>query len=468
MIRKISAILITVVLLISVCIIPAYAIDYGCDVDTSTPCIYLKNLNTGEVILEKEADKVVYPASLTKIMTYLVVTENVDDYDNTTVTIEDSMFNSLDPESSVMGLQQHEGESFSIRDLLYGMMVASGNDAAWVLAGYVGGTVDQFVTMMNDKASSLGLSNTHFVNPHGLHDDNHYTTAKDLCVITEEAMKDPDFMTICNMTLYKPKGFDNEVKTTNYLIDKNQEDGKYFYDFARGIKTGYTSEAGKCLVSSADNGEYQYLMIELGSPYSYEENVNYAMIDAKNIYSWCFDNLGFVTLKEQAEVVDTLPVKFVWGDKTTDVIADDGISAFLPKNYSEEDVKMELNLDEYIEAPIKKGEEVGTCTVYFKGEEIGTSKIVASEDINSNITNVIYTKVRDFAVNNTLLTGIIVAIIILIIVLIIVITNNVKRSKRQKAYDYDYRYDDYDRVERRTPQKRYSGKKSSRHYKSRH
>ena len=140
-----------VLLLVVLTAVSASALDYGCNIETVGTGIYMEELNTGIVVYEKNADEKMYPASTTKIMTYIIVSENISDFDNTKVEITEEALADLDPESSVMGLKDHIGECFSVKDLLYGLMLPSGNDAALVLANFVGeGSVDAFVKQMNN------------------------------------------------------------------------------------------------------------------------------------------------------------------------------------------------------------------------------------------------------------------------------------------------------------------------------
>lgn len=180
-------------------------------------------------------------------MTYIVVTEQVDDLDNTMVTINQDLLDELaGTGSSIAGLEDYAGEKMSVMELLYCMMVPSGNDAALVLADYVGnGDVSAFVELMNQRAKELGCTNTHFTNPHGLHDEDHYTTAADMYKITEYAITTPHFTEVTNTTSYYlslDEDGENPLITTNSLINENEPD--YYYEYARGIKTGTTDEAG--------------------------------------------------------------------------------------------------------------------------------------------------------------------------------------------------------------------------------
>lgn len=435
--RFISVLLILVLILSLVFSISTAAIDYGFDLETSTHSILMKNIETGNIIINQNADEKMYPASTTKIMTYIIVAENVDDFDNTMVTIKEGALDGLDPESSVMGLADHVGESFSVRELLYGLMVSSGNDAAWILADYVGNGVQNFITMMNDKAQELGCKNTHFVNPHGLHSDSHYTTACDLMLITEHALTLPSFSEITNTTKYLPKGFDEEIKTSNYLIDKSQQDGYYYYEYAKGIKTGYTDEAGKCIVSSAYFDDYSYILVELGSPYTYEENINYAMLDAKSIYDWAFNTISYMNIVDESQSTKEVDIKYVWGDKQTKLTPSGEVKILLPKDYDKNLVKYEIDAPDEIEAPIASGDKYGTVSVYYDNDLAGTVELVATEDIKRDELNYFLVNLGDFIKEHIIL---IIIIVLVIIALIVIISVSNKRRKKREAERRARRY----------------------------
>ena len=195
--KRITALVISVMIL-CVSVLSAGAVNYGCDISIVSDAIYLENLNNGAVVYEKNADQRQYPASTTKIMTFIITAENVSNWDETLVTITQNALEGLDPDSTVMGLSEHIGEQVSVRDLLYGLMLPSGNDAALALAEHVGGSISAFAEKMNAKAAELGCTGTHFANPHGLFDADHYSTARDMALIAKHAMTIPGFMEICN------------------------------------------------------------------------------------------------------------------------------------------------------------------------------------------------------------------------------------------------------------------------------
>lgn len=424
---------IILIVVLSVSMLTASAADFGCNVDTSSSAIYMENLDTNTVVYEKNANEKMYPASLTKIMTYIVVTENIPDLENTSITIKEDAFIGLDPESSVMGLQSHIGEDFAVIDLLYGMMVPSGNDAAWVLADYVGnGSVDNFVNLMNQKAAQLECKSTHFVNPHGLFDSMHYSTALDLSVITKYAFEKPYFEEITATSQYYVKKMDTKIETTNYMIDPSYP--QYYYAPVKGVKTGYTDEAGKCLITTAEKDEYRYMCIALGAPFSYADEINYAMLDTKQMYEWAFNNISYIELLPNNDVMKTLPVEFVWGDEYVDAVTDGSVSALLPNNYDESLVSTKVDLPDYVSAPIEKNQVFGSVSVYYDSQLVGTSNIISLEDIERDQSNYLMHRFIGFVVNN------IIWIVVVLCVLIIFVCMLISSHKRKKRRNSRYRY----------------------------
>ena len=412
-------------LIICFSIISVSAIDYKCNVDTVSGAVYLENLNTGSVIYEKDSSKQMYPASTTKIMTYIITAENVSDLSNTTVTVNQDVIDGLDPESTVMGLAYHVGEQVSVKDLLYGLMLPSGNDAALVLADYVGGgSISAFVDKMNAKAAELGCANTHFANPHGLYDTNHYSTAHDMALIAKYAMKLDGFMDICNTVSYTPDGY-STLHNTNYMIDPDAEGGVYYYQYTKGIKTGYLDEAGKCLVTSADKDGTTYLCVCLGADYTFEENVNYAMKDTAKLYEWAYENLGIQTLYSPSDSVASVDVKYVRDGKTLSAVPQKEISAFLPKDYDKSLLKVDINCPEQVEAPVTKGDVLGTVSVKYDDLDLGVTDLLAAEDVERDIS--------PFEVFIKEHVALIIIILLVLLVLIFILISMRSASRRRKA-----------------------------------
>ena len=381
--RRFTGVVLAVMLLIISCF-GASAISYEYPEQLESETVLLINMDTGIPVLEKNADKVRYPASLTKVMTYIVASENIDDIYNTRVEIKQEVLNPLlGTGSSMSGLDYKVGESLTVVDLLYCLMVTSGNDAALVLADYVGGgDTDKFVQMMNEKAKELGCENTNFVNPHGLHDENHYSTAYDLYKITSYALTLPLFSQVTNTATYYCEGDDYPLVTTNFMIDVNRG-GDYYYTYAKGIKTGTTDEAGRCLITTGIADGYAYMCICMGAPYQNSDH-NGAMTDAKGLLRWALLNLELDRMITTETPVSEIDINFTNSKDPIDLYPQETVYAILPKEREEGDVVKEANIPESIDAPVKKGDVVGTVTVYYKGEAVQTVNLVAGEDVEKS------------------------------------------------------------------------------------
>ena len=433
--KRISVIVLSVII-ICLSVFPVSAVDYKFNADTVSDEVYLENLNAGAVVYEKNSNKRSYPASTTKIMTFIITAENVSDLENTSVTIKQDIISGLDLESTVMGLSSHIGEKVSVKDLLYGLMLPSGNDAALVLADYVGGGISGFVEKMNAKAAELGCKNTHFANPHGLYDTNHYSTAHDMALIAKHAMKIKGFMDICNTVYYTPDGF-KTLHNTNYMLDSEAEGGQYYYQYTKGIKTGYLDEAGKCLVTSSDKNGDKYLCVCLGAAFSYAENVNYAMKDSAKLYDWAYKNLGVQTLYSPSNSIASVDVKYVRNVKTLEAVPEKEISAFLPNNYDKKKLKVEINCPEQVDAPVAQGDMLGTVSVKYEDLDLGVTNLVAAEDVERDIS-----PLEVFVTEHMQLIIIVSAVLVLIIVLLIVLISVRRKARRRSRASKGRRFRD--------------------------
>ncbi|MGN0452200.1 MAG: D-alanyl-D-alanine carboxypeptidase family protein [Ruminococcus sp.] len=405
------------------------AITYEYDGTIASDTVLLVNMDTGVPVLEKNADKVRYPASLTKIMSFIIVSENIEDFDNTRIEVRQEV---LDPilgtGSSTSGVDYKVGEKMTVTDLVNCMLVASGNDAALVLADYVGGgSVERFVDMMNAKAQELGCKNTHFMNPHGLHDENHYSTAYDLYTITSYALTLPRFSEITNTSTYYCEGDDYPITTTNFMIDINRG-GDYYYTYAKGIKTGTTDQAGRCIISSAIADGYAYMCICMGAPYDSDENG--AMIDAKNLMRWALLDLELARMLTTDTPVCEVDVNFTSSDRSILLYPAETVNTILPKTHNEEDVTVGYDIPETVDAPVKKGDVVGSCTVYYKGEAVKTVNLVATENVEKS--NLAYSMYIFKEILSSWIFWVAFIIAVILVIVYIALASNVRRAKKQR------------------------------------
>lgn len=440
--KKLSAVLsalIVICTVFSATFIPADAANYKNKVKVASKSALLINLDTGQTVYEKAADKKRYPASTTKIMTYIIVAEHVNNFKRTEVLIKQSVLDKLNGTgSSLANVGAHVGKKMSVLDLLYSMMVPSGNDAAMVLADFVGGgCIDKFVSMMNKKAKQLGCKNTHFANPDGLHDPQHYTTAYDLAKMTQYALTLPEFSKITNTTTYSIDGDSYPLVTTNYLIDANRG-GNYYYQYAKGIKTGTTDEAGHCLVTIGSADGYSYLGVFLKSPYNSDptKDVYGTMIDAKELFRWSLTQLELKQVASSETPMREEKLNLAWGKNSVQLVPEKNINAIVPKTFKESDISVETNVPESIDAPVKKGDIVGKAIVYYKGSEVKSKtklaevNLVSSETVERSGILYIISVIQNVVTSRWFLA--VVAIIVVLLIAYIIISSILKRRNRKR------------------------------------
>lgn len=407
--------------------------------ETTTKSLYLLNLDTNTVVYSKASNEKRYPASTTKIMTYIIVAENVDDFDSTFVKVDGSILHMLDGTgSSMAGLVADE--TLSIYQLLCCLMIHSGNDASLILADYIGnGDISKFVDMMNAKAKELGCQNTHFANPHGLHNEDHYTTAEDMAVITQYALTLPQFSEITNTVVSDCLGDDRYLVTTNSMIDPNRG-GSYYYSYARGIKTGSTgSDSGYCLVSTAVRNGYTYLCVALGAPYEDENGEvldNGAMIDSKALYQWAFSNLEIKTILETSNLIKSVKLEYAWNKDTLRLVPAESYSTILPADINTSSIDKIYDLPESVEAPVQAGDKIGTVTLCYANQELVTIDLLAGETVERSeflttmdgINNIIKSQWFFIAI------GALVLIFIIYLIGAVLYNRHKKKSRPIKTY----------------------------------
>lgn len=340
----------------------------------------LISLDTGDVLFSKNADKKMYPASLAKIMSAIVMIENVADLENEEIPYTESANNKiLGTGSVVLGLKI--GEKMKAKDALYALLMSSCGDVAYAISEYVGGTTEEFVDKMNAKAVELGLSGTHFTNPVGLHDDDLYSTANDIAVMTQYAFKYDIFKKIISSTSYKlsPTNMAPErtIISTNMLITPSSS---AYYQYATGGKTGFTDEAGRCLMSTAQYEGYNYLAVVLKAKTI--NGTRNEFIDSANLFRWAFRGFEYKTVLDSTTPVVEAPVELSFETDFVSLCLEGGLNALLPKDADSSTIKIEPSLaKKSFDAPIKQGEVMGTADIYYAEEKIGTLNLVASKSV---------------------------------------------------------------------------------------
>lgn len=319
----------------------------------------LMDVETGRILASKNAHTRLPMASTTKIMTALLAIENSELSAIVKVPAE-----AYGVEGSSMYL--NAGEKISMQDLLYGLMLTSGNDAAITIANYIGGSVEDFADMMNKRAAELGCVNTNFVTPNGLHDENHYTSAYDLALISAFAMKNEIFNKIVITQYYTTKTGD----VTRSLKNKNKI--LWNYEGGNGIKTGFTKAAGRCLAFSAEQNGHTIVGVVLNAPDMW--NAADAMLD------YGFDEYTWERFVSGGEVVTNISV--TRGMKNSlEIVAKEDIIIPLRKNEGKDTVKLKIVCPNVIEAPVREGQVVGRIEAHVDGRVIRSVPLIANDTI---------------------------------------------------------------------------------------
>lgn len=442
--KKILSILMLITVLLScVFVMPANAAyDEQMEaLELYSDCAYLVSADNGEVIFDKNAGKQSPPASLTKVITAIVVLENCDNLD-TPVTVPESCITELDGTGSSLGGLK-AGEVVTVYNLLACMLIQSANEAATTLADYIsGGDRAKFITMMNEVAERLGCVNSHFVNPHGLHDENQYVTAEDMATFILHAIEFPAFEEIIGKSSYTLPATnlqeERKIVNTNYLLNSGIKD--YYCEYVKGGKTGSTSAAGRCVVAIASKDGYNYVGVALNSVFEdvdgdgVEENG--AFLDTKEMFEWAFKNIELVAISDTSMIVGQIPVKYAKSIDEITLSPGETVYSLVPSGTESGSLLVEPiaeTVPEFVKAPVKKGDVICRAKVLYAGNVIKEIDLVASMDAKLGVFAVIGTVAKDLSSNRLFKFVIAPAVIVALIILVILITR-AKRRKNQSSY----------------------------------
>lgn len=337
--------------------------------------VYMVNLETGKTVYEYEADTVTYPASLTKVMTCILAIENSESLEET-VVIPSGIFDDIYADGGVhMSLKT--GEEISVGDLIRATMIRSTCDSASALAWHVSGSVENFADLMNKKAKEIGCTSTHFVNAHGLHDDNHYTTARDMYLIANYALQNETFCDIINEhSCIIPPTNKSDMREFESTIEIEIPENENYYEYVTGVKSGFTNEAGRCLITKAEKDGESYLLITLGANRDKWYNSNMAFTDAVTLFEYCFAEYSIDTIVSKD--VSLTSAEVAKGNKeTVSLYSDKDITTLVALSDNSE---INFDIPDKIKAPIKENEVVGTFTVKIAEEEF-SGNLIAKENV---------------------------------------------------------------------------------------
>lgn len=410
--------------------------------------VALFELETGNVLYELNMNAERAPASLTKIMTVLLALEALDRGDCTLeeiVTAGADCRDGMQEDSSSSGILP--GVQLSMKDLLYCALLQSANEACNIIASRVGGSVSAFVEQMNQKAAALGCEHTHFVNTNGLPAEGHYSSARDLYLITRSAMTYPLFMEICNTTNYTPENTavnnGNTIYNSNALICAGSIYGsQYLYEYASGVKTGYTRAAGYCLISTASREGTELLAVVLGSqgPLNTDNAVEeyWNFIDSRTLYDWGFSNFAYRTILSATEPITKVPVELAADGIEAVLRPASDLTVLLPNDLGTDSITRSVSVyDQKLVAPLAAGTALGEISLSANGVTYGTVKLVNSSDIELSKGEYLKMRVNEILSNGWVIMLIAVVLLFLIGYIVLVVRYRRLRQRhlreRQRA-----------------------------------
>lgn len=356
---------------------------------TYCPSCILIEANTGKVLYEKNADDVRFPASTTKVMTAILTVENcnLDDV----ATVSHNAVYSIPYDYTHASLK--EGEELTIEQLLYALMIPSANDAAIVLAEHISGSVEEFSKLMNKRAEELGCKNTHFVNPNGIHNKDHTSTAYDLALMGKFAMQNSIIRKIVStkqFTLPATNKYSKADRTFNNSNDLLSTYSKYYYEGTTGVKTGYTGEAGNCIIASAKKNDFEVILVVLGGE-STNTGLSQRYLDCKTLFDYAFNNYSLKTLNEKNAVLKQITVRGATQEtQNLNVLIKDKIEIFSENSADLSSLEPEITLDENLMAPISANSAIGKITYNYDGQTYSSDLIAETQVLSSDFLPLLF------------------------------------------------------------------------------
>lgn len=413
--------------------------------DYETEIALLVNADTDTVIYSKNADKITAPASLTKLVTAMVVLSECTNLQKE-ITCSYNAIHSLDGTgSSVAGLMVDE--IVPLEMMLYCLFLPSANDAAQVLAEeFGGGDADAFVVKMNELVKKLGCKNTHFANAHGLDDESvagfesdtqNRTTASDMYLIAKEALKNDTIVKISSKYgKTMPETNKSDVRylyNTNPLLNSYSD---YYYEGAIGLKTGTTDKAGACLISSATKDGYTYISIAMRGVLDYSDGVkeyNSAYLMCRYMLRWAFSNIKMKIVADNNYIMGEVGVKYGRGADYVGLVPKENIAVVIHEDLTIEDLTLSLpeNFPESVPSPIEKGEKVGSGQLMYDGVVVANVDLVAYQTVKKNYLWAAFNWIEGIATSKVFLVFIVIVIVV-VIVLFFGTKNQRKKKKRRK------------------------------------
>lgn len=413
--------------------------------------------NSGDVIYAYSTDKKLPTAGLSNIMTAIVALENASLGESVEVTAE--ALKNVKYDQPQLGIK--EGESYTLEQLLYAILLNSDNDAANAIAIHISGNLNDFVAKMNEKAESLGLSNTHFANPTGMQNAKHYSTAQDLATLARYAMKNADFKEIVKTPKYDfpptaNRGV-NTILSTNHMVSRYKYPYHY-YNGATGIKSGNSEDAGYCLITSAEKNKLSLISVVMGCNNTDAKDGAVSFVDTKKMLDYVFENYQSVLLTKKGDVVYDSKVSESKHSTRLALTVEDDVYITLKNNIDADIITNEVNIVQDLKAPIAQGDQFGTISYFYNGNKIKTVNVVAANEVK-----------RDFILHiiGTVTHIIFNPIVLIILIAIIVLYTRARIARNRKRRIRRQRLVSKNGGQRTTPQSQFGDEYfSSRNYSS--
>lgn len=413
-------------------LIPLISFANNSSISTLSPACILIDSSSGKILYEKNAQKKMYPASTTKMMTAILVIENCNLSDLATVN-ESAVSKKAVPEG-YSNAKLQAGENFTIEQLLNVLLIPSANDSANVLAEHISGSVNEFSNLMNKKALELGCKDTHFVNPSGIHNDNHYSTAYDLSLIARYAMQNEIFRkfvckTSCSLPATDKYPSDNrKFDTTNELLkDKKNNTYNYYYEYANGIKTGYTEHANNCIVASAQKDDNEFICVILGADDT-GSNQSKRAIDCTNLFNYAICNYNEKHFLSKDTIIKQIEFE-IENSKTQssekqilDIVPEKDL--IFKTTVNPDEISPVVTINENLTAPIIKGTIVGKIEYDIDDEHYSINLIANNDVLDSSSVRYLFD---------------ILLIILLILILLSILHLKHQHNKNKLDYSIDYK-----------------------------
>ncbi|MCL2828716.1 MAG: D-alanyl-D-alanine carboxypeptidase [Oscillospiraceae bacterium] len=404
--------------------------------------VILADAKTGEILYAQNPNQRIHPASTTKIITALLAVEALARGDvaigDTLVTTETALADMI---ATGMNIGLEVGEEMSFQALLYAAMLVSANDATNVIAEHLGGSIDGFVEMMNERAAQIGAEDTNFTNPHGLTADNHYTTAYDMFLISRAAMNNPRFVELLDAperpfaaTNLRGAGI---FSSTNLMTVYGSA---YYYPGAFGIKTGFTLAAGFCLVSTATRDDVALMAVVMGV--SQGEDYDGATInhftETARIYDWAFDTFTYQELRYAGQRVASVPVSMAEGADSVYLRTEEAITALMPVSFSLADLSYDIVIHNEVAgyelvAPITQGRLLGEITLFYGDRSFGPFTLYAASNIRLSRWDYIQQEVTDTFDNIWVQVAIVVLLLLFVLYIVYVVRHAILKRRRRRA-----------------------------------